>query len=274
MTRDNDENLKKIEALQIELQSNPKSLSFAQLADLYLAQNMIAEAEALLERSLKYHPKSISGHMLLGRIYQLKGNDQKALDEFNFCIKKAPTNWSCYLLRAQIYLKLEKPKMALADFKQVMLFNPQHVGVRKSIARLEMLTADEYEEELFEIKSLNEISSSAASLVPEKPVATTRQPVLSPQLERVLSLIDAFSIRQEYNKAIKLLKECQSEFGNHPEIQTRLLKLSQFESVEKLRPKEAGHISLAKQSLIIEKKQKALELLLRRIEESRISQLV
>jgi tetratricopeptide (TPR) repeat protein len=290
MTHNNDDNdikkgdltIDKMESLQIELQTNPKSLSFAQLADLYLAQNMIADAETLLTRSLKYHPGSVSGHMLLGRVYQLKNEDQKALEQFNICLKKAPTNWTCYLLRAQMYLKLQKPKLALQDFKQVMLHNPQHVGVRKSIARLESLTADEYDEDLFEIKNINQI---AATTPAQTPVAISTAITggdswakITLRLERVLSLVDAFVTRQEYDKAIKLLRECQSEFGDQPnnvkEIQTRLLKLSQFETVEKLRPKEAGHTSLAKQSLIIEKKQKALELLLRRIQESRISPLV
>lgn len=271
-----------MESLQIELQTNPKSLSFAQLADLYLAQNMIAEAEALLLRSLKYHPGSVSGHMLLGRVYQLKNEDQKALEQFNICLQKAPTNWTCYLLRAQMYLKLQKPKLALQDFKQVMLHNPQHMGVRKSIVRLESLTADEYDEDLFEIKNINQIAATTPMMTPVN--ASTAMNTndswskISPRLERVLSLVDAFVTRQEYDKAIKLLRECQAEFGDQPsnvsEIQSRLLKLSQFETVEKLRPKEAAHTSIAKQSLIIEKKQKALELLLRRIQETRISPLV
>lgn len=273
MTHNNDDVLKKIESLQIELQSNPKSLSFAQLADLYLAQNMTSDAEELLLRSLKYHPQSVSGHMLLGRVFQLKNDDVGALEQFSFCIKKAPTNWNCYFLRAQVFLKLQKNKQALSDFKQVMLHNPHHVGVRKSVARLEILTAEEYENDLFEIKNLNEIGPSAENDFP-KARTGQKSSAPSPQLERVLSLVDAFNVRQEYNKAIKLLKECQNEFGDHAEIQNRLLKLSQFESVEKLRPKEAGHVSQAKRSLIVEKKQKALELLLRRIQESKISQLV
>jgi tetratricopeptide (TPR) repeat protein len=282
MTHNNDNNIQKMESLQIELQTNPKSLSFAQLADLYLAQNMIVEAETLLLRSLKYHPGSVSGHMLLGRVYQLKNADQQALDQFNICLQKAPTNWTCYLLRAQMYLKMQKPKQALHDFKQVMLHNPQHVGVRKSIARLESLTADEYDEDLFEIKNINQIAATTPSHTPvDASAAMTANDSwskINPRLERVLSLVDAFVNRQEYDKAIKLLRECQSEFGDQPnnvtEIQSRLLKLSQFETVEKLRPKEAAHTSIAKQSLIIEKKQKALELLLRRIQESRISPLV
>ncbi len=282
MTHNNDDDTQKIDSLQIELQSNPKSLSFPQLADLYLAQNMVSDAETLLLRSLKYHPGSVSGHMLLGRVYQLKNEDQKALEQFNICLQKAPTNWACYLLRAQMYLKIQKTKLALQDYKQVMLHNPKHVGVRKSIARLESLTADEYDEDLFEIKNINQIAAATPAQTPVSIstaiTAGDSWSKINPRLERVLSLVDAFVIRQEYDKAIKLLRECQSEFGDQPhhvnEIQSRLLKLSQFEAVEKLRPKEARHISLAKQSLIIEKKQKALELLLRRIQESRISPLV
>ncbi len=290
MTHNNDDSdkkksdlaIEKIESLQIELQANPKSLSFAQLADLYLAQNMIQDAETLLLRSLKYHPQSVSGHMLLGRVYQLLSQDQKALDQFNICLQKAPTNWTCYLLRAQIFLKMHKPKKALQDFKQVMLHNPQHMGVRKSIIQLENLTADEYDEDLFEIKNINQI----AALTPADTLSNTSMAMtetepwsrISPRLGRILSLVDAFVQRQEYDRAIKLLRECQSEFGNESshvtEIQSRLLKLSPFEKIEKLRPKEAAHISLSKQSLIIEKKQKALELLLRRIQQAQISQLV
>ncbi len=290
MTHNNDDSdkkkndliISKIESLQIELQTNPKSLSFAQLADLYLAQNMTADAENLLVRSLKYHPGSVSGHMLLGRVYQLKNEDQKALEQFNICLQRAPTNWTCYLLRAQMYLKLQKPKQALQDFKQVMLHNPQHMGVQKSIIRLESLTADEYDDDLFEIKNINQIAANTPDSTPVNAssalITNEAWTKMNPRLERILSLVDAFVNRQEYEKAIKLLRECQSEFGDQPsnvsEIQSRLLKLSQFEKVEKLRPKEAGHISIAKQSLIIEKKQKALELLLRRIVETRISPLV
>jgi tetratricopeptide (TPR) repeat protein len=270
LTLDKD-SLLKIEALQIELQTNPKSLSFAQLADLYLAQNMVDAAETLLTRSLKYHPQSISGHMLMGRVYQSKNQDENAIGEFTICIQKAPTNWACYLLRAQVYLKIQKQKLALKDFKQVLLHNPQHTGVRRSIARLEMLTADEYEDDLFEIKKISEIPTIDST---SQAFATLNTPQVPAQIERVLSLIDAFVVRQDYEKALKLLKECQAEFGDHQEIQSRLLKLSQFENPEKLRPKAAGHISLARQSLIVEKKQKALELLLRRIKESRISPLV
>jgi tetratricopeptide (TPR) repeat protein len=276
MTHNNDDTQKnnalvKIEALQIELQTNPKSLSFAQLADLYLAQNMNDAAEAVLVKSLKYHPQSVSGHMLLGRVFQLKNQDQQALDQFNICINKAPTNWACILLRAQIYLKLQKNKLALQDFKMVMLHNPKHVGVRKSIARLEMLTADEYDEDLFEIKSISEIKSMNANRT-EK--SATIEQKNTPQMQRVLSLIDAFIQRQDYEKAIKLLKECRSEFGDVLEIQNRLLKLSQFENPQKLRPKVAAHAQQSRTHLILEKKEKVLKLLLRRIQESKISQLV
>lgn len=265
------EQLQKMESLQIELQNNPKSPSFPQLADLYLAQNMIEEAQLLLQRSLKYHPNSISGHMLMGRVFQAQNKDDLALEQLHFCIQKAPSNWACYLLRAQLYLKQGKPKLALKDYKQVMLYNPQHMGVRKSVARLENLTADEYEEDFFKLQSLSDLPPSPQ---PEKEFNSNPQLNISKKMERVLSLIDALIVRQEYEKAIKLTQDCHKEYGEHPEINLRVLKLSQYETAEKIRPKLEGHLSASRQSLILQRKQKALELLLRRIRENKISPLV
>lgn len=257
----------KIETLQIELQTNPKSLSFAQLADLYLAQNMIDEAENLLNRSLKYHPHSVSGHMLLGRILLEKNKATEALIEFNFCIQKAPTNWACFLLRAQAYLKLKKHAQALDDFKQVLLHNPHHVGVSRSVARLETLIADHDDTDLFELKQISEIPKTATTF---QAVQHSIESEISPRLNRILSLADAFISRQEYKKSIQILKESQSEYGDHAEIQSRLLKLSQFENPEKLRPKVAAHLADRHKMLVAEKQEKALKILLRRIQEFKI----
>lgn len=267
MTRD-EKNLQKIEALQIELQSNPKSLSFTQLADLYLAENMIEEAEVLLARSLKYYPHSVSGHLLYARTMQIQNEFHKALEHLNFAIQKAPTNWNSYLLRAQVYLKLNQPKKALADYKNLLLHNPTHPVARRSVAKLEMLTADDYDDELFEVKSLSDFQMAPKPLsIQSDSVPLTTVPI---KLERVLSLVDAFIVRREYEKGLKLLRECQSEFGDHPEISDRLLKLTQFESAEKIRPKNEAIRSISRSSLITEKKLKTLELLLRRIKENRI----
>ena len=59
-----------IERLQNELDENPKSLNFVRLAELYIERQMLSEAELLVRQSLKFHPRSVSGNLLLGRIYR------------------------------------------------------------------------------------------------------------------------------------------------------------------------------------------------------------
>lgn len=268
-----------IEELQIELQKNPRSPLFTRLADYYLNENMLNEAFELLEKGLKYNPTSVSGHLLIAKVYKLRSDWNKALEHLNYSHQKAPTNWQVLLIRADLYLKINQPRKALDDFKKVLFYNPTQNMARKAVAKLELLTADDYEEELFEMRSLRDLEPKSpeifknpalqkVSSVPET-VSVPQLQHLPAQAERILSLIDAFTLRKDYQKALQLLKECHQEFGHHPEIQTRLLRLSQFEDAEKIRPKSEIKKSHARHQLVIEKKKKALELLLRRIQEIR-----
>lgn len=269
MTNQNDDphrsqKIQKMEELQLDLQNNPKSLSFVQLADLYLAEKMVDEAFSLLERSLKYNPNSISGLILMGRVFKTRDDYQKAIDYFTQASDRAPTNWHCFLLRAETYLKMQKPKNALNDFKKVLLFNPTHPLARKAIGKLEVLTADDYEDDVFEIQSVQEIAEK--SIQSSLSTVDHSWAVSNQKMERVLSLIDAFTVRHDYQKSIQLLHECTAEFGPHPEIESRLLRLSQYESAEKIRPKVEEKKSHSRRALIADKKLKTLELLLRRIQ--------
>jgi len=286
MTQDgmpkNDLILKKIEALQLELQQNPRSLAFPQLADLYFNQDMFDEAFELLERGLKYHPHSVSAMIVLSKVLKQRGHFTEAEKQLSKAVNLAPQNWQAYLLRADLYVRQTQHKKALDDFKKVLIFNPTHPIARKAVAKLGMLTADSDidADSSFQVASLQTISEKAESSELKNQVQNIElssvQPFenTSPKLERILSLIDAFTMRQDYAKALKLLYECKSEFGAHSEIDQRLLKLSQFESAEKIRPKVEIKTSLAKHVLVLEKKQKALELLLRRITELKHTQLV
>jgi len=275
--------LQKIEKLQIELQNNPRSLAFPQLADLYVNEEMFDEAYELLERGLKYHPNSVSAMIILAKILKHREHYTEAEKQLSKAITLAAQNWQAYLLRADLYVKTKSHKKALEDFKKVLIFNPTHPIARRAVAKLEMLTADSDidADSSFEVAPLKKVSESADNSeirfqiqqMSQKENALPFEPV-SPKLERILSLIDAFTMRQDYAKALKLLYECKSEFGNHSEVNQRLLKLSQFESAEKIRPKHEIQSSRVKHMMILEKKQKGLELLLRRIKDLRNEQLV
>lgn len=272
---------KRIEALQTELENNPRSLSFPQLADLYLEKNMDDEAYDVLQKGLHFHPNSVSGMLILTRILKTRNHFPEAEMLLNKSIRLAPQNWQAYLMRADLYVRTGKHKLALADFKKVLMFNATHPVARKAVAKLEMITADEDidADKEFSVQSINKVVETHAPIRSEAEVAASAPDTapfgqISPKLERILSLIDAFSMRQDYAKALKLLYECKSEFGAHSEIETRLLKLSQYETAEKIRPKGEAKMSESKKAIIIEKKQKALELLLRRVNKLQSERLV
>lgn len=248
--------------LQKELQQNPRSPQFTKLAELYLSRDMVDEAFALVKQSLKFHPRSVSGLILIGRIHKLKKQYFEALTPLTEASQLASDNWRASLELAETYVELKNGKQALASFKRVLLFNPTHPTARRAVAKLELLTADEYEDDLFQMQKLPDADLTASSL------ATTPSETkpADQQLTRMMSFVDALIVRHDLEKATNLLNECSTQYGAHPEIESRRLKLSIFETPEYIQPKHVAANSQARQQLILEKKVAALKLLLRRIE--------
>ena len=251
-----------IELLQRELRENPRSAQFAKLAELYLGRDMVDAAFSLVKQSLKFHPRSTSGLILLGRIYKSKKQNFEALDPLTEATKLAYDNWRGWLELAECYVELKNGKQALAAFKKVLLFNPTHPVARRAVAKLELLTADEYEDDLFQMQKLPETQLKT----PEKTAKSKSWDSSDSSLIRMMSYIDALIVRHDLERATNLLNECTVKYGNHPEIETRRLKLSVFENPQYIEPKHAATSSLARAEMVREKKIAALKLLLRRIE--------
>jgi tetratricopeptide (TPR) repeat protein len=257
MTREDE-----IQQLQIELQENPRSPRFTKLAELYLERDMIDSALTLVNQSLKFHPRSTSGLILKGRIYKLKKQNFEALEPLTEATKLAFDNWRAWLELAETYVELKNGKQALNAFKRVLLFNPSHPVARRAVAKLELLTADEYEDDLFQMQKLPDTNfNMELSSENKKEWQTPDQDLI-----RILSFVDALIVRHDLEKASNMLNECTIKFGIHPEIESRRLKLSVFETPDYLQPKHLAKSSLARQELVREKKVAALKLLLRRIE--------
>lgn len=256
-----------IEKLQIEMHENPRSPQFVHLAELYLAREMSEDAEVLVRQSLKFHPRSVSGLILLGRILKLKQQMKEAITPLNEATRLAPDNWRAWLELAEAYLHNKNGKLSLAAYKKVLFLNPTQPLARRAVAKLETLSADEYDEDLFQMQSLPDTSfektESEKSDQQQKPEAWTEP---SEALKRILSYIDALILRHENKKAIDLLNDCSKKYGSHPEIESRRLQLSAYETPDFIKPKSAVESSKTKRQLIHEKKIRALEELLRRIE--------
>lgn len=258
MTREDE-----IEKLQLELIQNPKSPQFARLAELYLSRELIEEASQLITKSLKFHPRSVSGLILYGRVLKKQKKINESIVPLQEATKLAPENWRAWLELGEVFLELKNGKKALHAFKKVLFLNPTNGFARKAVHKLEILTADEYEEELFTMQSLPETELGSDISTGSESSAWKPAPE---NLNRIISYIDALIVRQENQKAIDLLNDCSKKYGSHPEIETRRLQLSSFEKSEYIKPKSSAQKSKSYQVFTVEKKVKILQQLLHRIE--------
>jgi len=258
-----------MEKLQNELDENPKSLNFVRLAEMYLERQMFNEAELLVRQSLKFHPNSVSGNLLLGRTYRAELNYADALKALDKATSLASDNWKAWLEKAEVFAELKKGKEALTCYKRVLFLNPTHPLARRAVAKLEVLTADEYEDDLFSMQPLQQADLKDE----ENVIAPTEWTEMPPALERVLALVDALTVRLDTKKALELLNDCTSRYGSHPEIESRRLRLSSYDNPDFILPKKQKNQSLARQEMIHQRKMDILNELLRRIEHKKTDRL-
>jgi tetratricopeptide (TPR) repeat protein len=91
-----------LESLQVLLQQNPDSLTFAHVADVLLTSGRLEEATRICEEGIRRHPYYVTGHMVLGK---------------------------CYLQKKQF-------DQAEKEFKRVLLFDPKHLAAHKNFGDL------------------------------------------------------------------------------------------------------------------------------------------
>ncbi|MGE4132461.1 MAG: hypothetical protein AB7F86_12535, partial [Bdellovibrionales bacterium] len=132
-----------------------------------------------------------------------------------------------------------------------------------AVQKLEALPADEYEDDLFEMKPLRQVDALSTE-TPEslKPLKS------GPELERHLSLIDAYIVRNDMDRAIGTLKQAELLFPGHTEITKRFKIINQrgaaYESSSAPTGKEPPP---SREGEARERKIKFLEGLLRQIQE-------
>ena len=72
---------KTIQFLEERLESNPKSLLFAILADIYLQQGRLEDAVVLCSQGVQYNPDYITGKYILAKAYSMQGENEKAEEQ-------------------------------------------------------------------------------------------------------------------------------------------------------------------------------------------------
>lgn len=283
-----------IEKLQALYARDPQSQVFANLAELLREDGQIAAAELIARDGVKRHQKFATGLVVYGRILR----DLKRFDEAEIYLIRAcdiaPENILAQQTLGEFYLGQKKPKLALKSYKMLLMLNPTSQFARRAVSKLESLTADEYEDELFSMTKLEPTrdwrqepgravdvmrTPEGAALSTIHPVPKASDLVRAPAapaensrdlaFERMLSLIDAFIVRNDLPRAFALLQDSLKEFGDSEELQKRFTLVSGRPQkgdvpteIKPLRPR---------QEVVREKKQRLLQAILQRVEAYRDS---
>jgi tetratricopeptide (TPR) repeat protein len=225
-----------IERYQLEYEKNPKSKVFAPLAEAYRKMGLIDEALSICRRGVMIHPDFASGRVAFAKALLEKKAYAEALTQLEKAIQLSPDNLLAHSLTGETLLEMRKPKAALKAFKMVLFLNPDDARARQAVAKWEFLTADEYDEEVFQMKPL--FKAEAKDLdgdeedkdLDESPLAPESVKLdlaaLNREIERALSLADAFTVRGSVDAAINVLENAIRRFGPHAELQKRLKLLT------------------------------------------------
>jgi len=213
-----------IEKYQMLLQKDPKSQVFAPLTEAYRKMGLLEEAFRIAVRGVQLNPNFGGGRIALAKVFLDRDNPNGALEELEKAVELSPDNILAHSLLGDCYLKAQRPKDALNSFKMVLFLAPTNEKAMKAVRKLEALTADEYEDDLFEMKPLPQVDYiRTENAAPLKPVSERQ----NSDLERILSLVDAFIVRNDIEKAATTLKESERSFGAHPELVKRLKLVNQ-----------------------------------------------
>lgn len=221
-----------IERYQLIYEKNPKSKIFAPLSEAYRKMGLLKEALEVAQSGVSLHPDFAGGHVALGRIFIDQENWIEASRQFRTATELSPENILAQSTLAELLLRLKDPKGALKAFKMLLFLQPDNVKAQNAVKKLESLTADEYEADLFAMQPLKEAvrqrENAATPLIPLEE-ATTGLSLDSTKLktlERIISLADAFLVRNDLEQARQVLAEAERQFGQHDEIIKRFKLLN------------------------------------------------
>lgn len=209
---------------------NPDSQVFAPLADAYRSLGQLPKAENTALYGVKRHPSFHSGWYVLGKIQKDLRKHPEAIQSLRTAVQLKNDNLHAWRLLTDLFLIEKNPKEALKSAKMILLLNPLDEKAIKITTQLESLTADEYSEDAFVMVKPTAIGQVKTSEISK----TTPNKNADAGLQRMLSLIDAFIVRNDLIRAKNLLSETETEFGGHPEIQKRLKSIQQAPTINSM----------------------------------------
>lgn len=226
-----------VERCQEEYRKNPRSRVFAPLADAYRKMGLLDDAYRVCKLGVQFNPDFAGGRVAYARVLLERSEPDLAVQQLEHAIRLANDNLHAHILLAESFLKLRRPKDALSAYKTVLFLNPENSEAKAAVQKWEFLTADEYDDEVFAIRPV--FRSPADEEAPElRPIGsseskseTTRsahplERALLRQVERAVSLADAFTVRNDLETAYQVISEARNKLGALPEIDKRFALLT------------------------------------------------
>ncbi len=242
-----------IERYQKLYEQDPRSRIFAPLADAYRKKGWLKEARDMAEKGVKDNPEFPGGRVALGRIYMDDSRYPDAEMHFRKAVELAPESVLAYQLLAETFLRLKKTKEALKAYKMLLFMNPENERAANAVRKLEALTADEYEDDLFAMKPLKTAVAEWDNVEldfgdpkdAKAPQSSAQKEKHKKQiyLDRILSLADAHIVRNDVDRALDALNEAERLFGPQTEIVKRLKLLHERQLDTLVVPKNVSEIN-------------------------------
>lgn len=267
-----------VERYQIEYQKNPKSRVFAPLAEAYRQMGMLEEAYQICTAGVELHPDFPGGLVALAKILIDRGDREGALTQLKKCAELAPDHLLAHSLLGELYLELRRPKDALKAYKTVLFLNPNDEKAQKVVRKWEFLSAEDFDDDLFEMKpvfqavmppELKPLKDDEIALESTSTSAPSEPDWRASEIERAVSLADAYIVRGENERAISILRSAVDQLGPSPEFERRLRMLEKSQRSENLQMTTAPLIDIPLSKEARTQKRRKLEALLRRINERR-----
>ena len=213
-----------IERYQKIYEQDPRSKVFAPLAEAYRKMGMLKEALEVATQGVRQHPHFAGGRVALARIYLTQAQYQDSIAQFTKVIELAPENILAYQLLAEAHLHLKQPKDALKAFKRLLFLSPDNEKAQNAVRKLESLTADEYTDDVFALKPIRQAVEEWNEIhLDDNTTTDARQNEAKLKtLERMISLADAYIVRNDHDRAVEALNEAERLFGPQTEIVKRL----------------------------------------------------
>ena len=127
------------------------------LSKLFLLQERVSEATAMLDEVLKEDPKNIDAHYLKGRLYLVSGNASEAALRFRMVTDEHPEHLEGYIGLANAHALDKDYDLALDVLKKALKNAPNSAKVLKEMVQVNVLKKDSKaaEENLKQIISLD-----------------------------------------------------------------------------------------------------------------------